>query len=171
MGTPPRQTPQLFRLVRHEDVSGVSGEGVVGLGLVSPDGHALMGWTGKQAPFSIQAYESLDDVEQVHGHDGKTEVDVLGELDDFDLVDELTARPFKVLDALHDLRDAARETGRDPWDELERLLERAEGRETGIDLPGLSAACTLRADELLDVDHDQAPPDNPDDQARAGGAP
>jgi hypothetical protein len=75
--------PRRFKLVRHEDNTGVSGEGVVVHGVEFGDGAVVMQWHNedndrladipnglaiKPAPNGIEA------VREVHGHDGKTEL-------------------------------------------------------------------------------------------------
>lgn len=72
---------QAFRLIRKEDVSGVSGTGVVAVGVVFPNGHCVMQWqTGLD---SIGHYNSLNDLISIHGHGGKTSVEVFASLDAF----------------------------------------------------------------------------------------
>lgn len=62
----------LFRLVRNEDVSGVSGTGSVASGVEFPDGQVVMRWhnTG-----SLGIYKDRDQLMSIHGHDGKTELE------------------------------------------------------------------------------------------------
>ena len=61
---------RVFRLERTEDVSGISGTGVVADGVVFPDGVAVLRW--RTAGASTAIYDSVEDVERIHGHDGKT---------------------------------------------------------------------------------------------------
>lgn len=61
-----------FYLKRVEDETGVSGEGIVALGVVLPSGICIIEWLTFTS--SINQYKSMDHVEQVHGHDGKTEI-------------------------------------------------------------------------------------------------
>lgn len=63
-------TLQPFALYREEGVSGVSGPGIVALGVILPSGRAVMEWVKSVA--SIGIYGSLEEVEAVHGDDGKT---------------------------------------------------------------------------------------------------
>ncbi len=65
-----------FHLKRHEDVSGTSGVGIVARGVVLPSGAAVLEWTTFHS--SICIYKNIEDVEKIHGHDGKTEV-VIGD--------------------------------------------------------------------------------------------
>lgn len=64
--------PRRFHLVRHEDETGVSGEGIVVQGLEFASGYCLIRWT--VPPRSIVLYESMEGLIKVHGHGGKTEV-------------------------------------------------------------------------------------------------
>lgn len=61
-----------FKLVRTEDVSGVSGTGVICEGALFSDGHAVIHWTGSPHPTTTPHPEGLDSVMYVHGHGGKT---------------------------------------------------------------------------------------------------
>lgn len=63
---------RLFKLFRHEDPSGVSGTGYVAEGVIWSDGSVAVRWLGEYA--STITYMSIGDVEQVHGHNGQTEV-------------------------------------------------------------------------------------------------
>lgn len=59
-----------FVLYRREDESGVSGVGVVAEGVQFSNGKCVLAWTTERP--SIAIYESVEDVEQIHGHDGGT---------------------------------------------------------------------------------------------------
>jgi len=61
-----------FVLHRDEDVSGVSGTGVVAEGAVFSDGIVVVRWLGKHA--STTVWSSIDDVVAINGHDGRTQV-------------------------------------------------------------------------------------------------
>jgi hypothetical protein len=63
---------RLFQLLRIEDESGVSGTGVVAQGVCFDDGTCVMRWLTKIA--STAFYESLTQLEAIHGHGGKTRV-------------------------------------------------------------------------------------------------
>src|SRR5690606_14486932 len=61
---------RLFHLVRHEDVSGISGCGVVAEGVQFHDGQCVLSWFGQ-----YHTTESSPDVETLmalHGHGGRT---------------------------------------------------------------------------------------------------
>jgi predicted RNA-binding Zn-ribbon protein involved in translation (DUF1610 family) len=72
-----------YRLVREEDETGVSGTGIVGVGVEFPDGQAVFMWTNDSNPDgpdtnmnSVYVYPGgIADVREVHGHSGKTRVE------------------------------------------------------------------------------------------------
>ena len=64
--------PRTFLLVRVEDGTGVSGPGVVAWGVEFPDGCCATRWNSKIA--QTCAWESVEDVVAIHGHDGKTRI-------------------------------------------------------------------------------------------------
>lgn len=67
--------PRLFRLVRERDVTGVSGIGVVAHGVLWPDGTVALRWATRWA--STGVYDSMEQVVEIHGHDGATVVEWL----------------------------------------------------------------------------------------------
>jgi hypothetical protein len=67
-----------FILQRHEDVSGISGVGVVAFGCVFPDGTTVIRWS--TAPHaSTVIWDDLEMAIAVHGHGGATEFVFLDE--------------------------------------------------------------------------------------------
>lgn len=64
---------KLFKLVRCEDVSGVSGTGVVAEGVTFEHGHTVICWT--RPPYSVAVFESPAAVIDVHGHGGCTKIE------------------------------------------------------------------------------------------------
>lgn len=61
-----------FYLQRVEDESGVSGTGIVAVGVLFVSGKVVLHWG---TPIrSVTVYDSIADVEMVHGHHGKTQV-------------------------------------------------------------------------------------------------
>jgi hypothetical protein len=68
--------PRRFLLVRTEDVTGVSGTGAVAEGVRYSDGVCSMHWVVKPAS-STTVYDSVEDVEAIHGHEGRTMVQFL----------------------------------------------------------------------------------------------
>jgi len=62
-----------FVLYREEDVTGVSGTGVVAEGIKFSDGHAAVRWcVGDHRSTSV--WDSMEAMEAIHGHDGRTTV-------------------------------------------------------------------------------------------------
>lgn len=69
MTTGRRRVPRRFALHREVDFSGVSGTGLVAYGTVYPTGRTTLAWcTGDIV--SITVYDSPEQVEKIHGHDG-----------------------------------------------------------------------------------------------------
>lgn len=63
---------RIFHLLRLDDESGVSGIGWVAEGAVFSNGWVVLVWpTGTP---SLNFYESIEDVEAVHGHGGRTRI-------------------------------------------------------------------------------------------------
>lgn len=65
---------QQFALIREVDESGVSGEGVVATGVVfpPPNERAVLAWLTDTN--SVAVYDSLEAVQEIHGHEGKTRI-------------------------------------------------------------------------------------------------
>ena len=61
-----------FHLQRNEDESGVSGTGIIAQGVQFFDGTCAMKWI--TATSSVAFYQSIEDLEVIHGHGGKTVV-------------------------------------------------------------------------------------------------
>jgi hypothetical protein len=59
-----------FYLSRINDESGVSGTGIVARGVILPSGHCCLEWLTFTS--SIAIYKSVQDLEAIHGHGGKT---------------------------------------------------------------------------------------------------
>lgn len=81
-----RAAPRRFWLVRHHDVSGISGTGIVAEGSLWSSGQVALHWPGQ--PTCTSTWASLADLLHVHGHGGWTTVewidngnDWLGELE------------------------------------------------------------------------------------------
>lgn len=66
--------PRVFHLVRYDDVSGVSGTGIVGQGMQARDGAVALRWCVPGMPAAWNLYESIDDLLLVAGHNGRTVV-------------------------------------------------------------------------------------------------
>lgn len=61
-----------FYLYRTEDESGISGTGRVAQGFVSDNGKAALFWLSAHP--SVTVYDSVGEVQAIHGHSGKTEL-------------------------------------------------------------------------------------------------
>ena len=59
-----------FHLERVEDATGISGTGKVAEGVQYTNGWCSMMWLTEW--FSLVAYPSIEHVEKIHGHGGKT---------------------------------------------------------------------------------------------------
>jgi hypothetical protein len=70
-----RTAGRRFRLVRHHDVSGVSGTGVVAHGVQMPDGFVALRWCVPGMPATWNLFDAIEHVELLNGHQGKTEVE------------------------------------------------------------------------------------------------
>jgi len=65
--------PKCFWLVRTEDVTGISGTGIVAYGVMFADGRVVTCWNAVISQIAI--WRSIQEVEAVHGHNGKTRVE------------------------------------------------------------------------------------------------
>ena len=72
----PEHALPTFVLRRDQDASGVSGVGVVAQGVVFTDGTVALRWMVDTRSTGI--YDSIEDVERIHGHHGMTRVVWLG---------------------------------------------------------------------------------------------
>lgn len=61
-----------FYLLRLEDESGVSGTGRVAEGVIFSNGRCALNWLTAYESQAI--YPSIDELEAIHGHGGKTKV-------------------------------------------------------------------------------------------------
>jgi hypothetical protein len=61
-----------FHLHRLEDESGKSGKGIVAEGIVFTDGTVVIRWTSTTPTTTV--FRSQQDMEKIHGHDGKTQI-------------------------------------------------------------------------------------------------
>ena len=68
---------RIFHFFRHEDASGVSGTGVVAEGVEFTNGWCAVRWLSSKS--SLCFYQTLEEVRNIHGHGGRTEV-VLNEI-------------------------------------------------------------------------------------------
>lgn len=63
---------RVFLLLRDADLSGVSGTGIVAEGVEFSDGTAILRWLRK--PFGLSVYRCVDDLLDVHGHNGTSRI-------------------------------------------------------------------------------------------------
>ncbi|WP_411955519.1 hypothetical protein ACKXGF_07400 [Alkalibacillus sp. S2W] len=68
----PEYWSERFYLLRNDDETGVSGTGIVATGVVLPSGKAIMEWLSEHT--SVAIYESIEELEAIHGHNGRTVV-------------------------------------------------------------------------------------------------
>lgn len=64
---------KLFKLNRLEDPTGISGEGIIAEGVQFSDGRCVLNWMTEVGSMGI--YHSMEDIETLHGHDGKTVIE------------------------------------------------------------------------------------------------
>lgn len=65
--------PFYIYLLRGEDESGVSGTGVVAVGVQYPSGHCILEWIIAGTSLGIyDFYDSAESMMSIHGHQGKT---------------------------------------------------------------------------------------------------
>lgn len=64
-----------FHLKRNVDESGVSGTGIVAVGVVLPSGKCIIEWTTTQAGVpGLGIYDNMEGLEKIHGHKGATQI-------------------------------------------------------------------------------------------------
>ena len=66
-----------FELHRIEDVTGISGTGVVAEGVEFTDGVVVLRWTTEWPTSVVWHDRGMASVEHVHGHNGKTRIEFL----------------------------------------------------------------------------------------------
>jgi len=88
-----------FKLDRHQDLSGNSGTGIVAEGVEFSDGTVALRWLTDTATTTF--YNSMDDVIQLHHHEGATEI----------IFDEVNMNPSEELRKIADGLKAAE----NPW--------------------------------------------------------
>lgn len=70
---PAHLAPRRFKLIRTQDVTGVSGKGYIADGVQWPDGTCALRWRTQTATHA--QYDNIADVETIHGHDGATQIE------------------------------------------------------------------------------------------------
>lgn len=68
------EMPRAFVLVRDDDVTGVSGTGVVAQGVEFTDGTVAMRWASAWPTSVVFHDRGIEGVEAIHGHDGATRI-------------------------------------------------------------------------------------------------
>lgn len=63
-------------MIRDEDVSGVSGIGMVAEGVEFSDGTVAIRWCTHPARSTV-IWDEIEEAQQVHGHDGRTRFEFL----------------------------------------------------------------------------------------------
>ncbi len=63
---------KMFWLERIEDESGVSGTGIVAEGVIFSNGKCALNWLTNYT--SVAIYDSIEVLEKIHGHNGKTKI-------------------------------------------------------------------------------------------------
>lgn len=61
-----------FYLKRYKDESGVSGTGIVAEGIQFSTGKCALAWVSEF--FSIAIYDSIEELNAIHGHNGNTQI-------------------------------------------------------------------------------------------------
>lgn len=69
---------RLYLLVREEDVTGVSGTGTIGEVVEFSDGRCCLRWMTNPVRSTV-LYDKIEDVEAIHGHNGRTYLRLLHE--------------------------------------------------------------------------------------------
>lgn len=63
---------RLFHVIRAEDLTGVSGTGIVAEGVRFSDYRVIIHWMGKLNSLGI--YRNIDELIAIHGHEGRTTI-------------------------------------------------------------------------------------------------
>jgi hypothetical protein len=70
-----QEAPRRFYLDRHVDDTGVSGTGIVAMGVQFECGKVIMCWSSEGSPIhSVSIWDGIDQVRRVHGHNGRTSI-------------------------------------------------------------------------------------------------
>lgn len=93
-----------FHLIRDEDTTGISGTGYVAEGVEWADGTCAMRWTTEYR--STAVYNSIGDVEVIHGHEGRTRIVWADE----DLAGQAGATHYFSTYCIHDLHESCRDS-------------------------------------------------------------
>lgn len=80
-----------FRLIRNEDVSGVSGTGVICEGVEFHDRQVALSWFGQH--HTLEIAPSIESVVAIHGHEGRTIIE-------WDQPENLTNKLKRIVDTM-----------------------------------------------------------------------
>lgn len=61
-----------FHLRRHQDLTGITGVGIVAEGVIFTDGSCAMRWLSELT--SVVIFHAVEDILTIHGHQGQTEL-------------------------------------------------------------------------------------------------
>jgi len=79
---------KIYHLVRDEDVSGVSGTGIIAEIVEFENDFCVINWTGEAEPRqnfnSLAIYPDLKTIERIHGHGGKTRIFEVAKVSNYD---------------------------------------------------------------------------------------
>lgn len=130
-----------FVLYRYKDVSGISGEGVVAEGVEFANGQAVLKWHPKTSNIrkrdvrnrtknkdfmfhgSISVFQSVDEIIEIHGHKGNSEVLYLDEIAGVQDKNKLYEPPWSDEDIIKDFRKKVKAASKD-----EASFNKAVGR-------------------------------------------
>ena len=84
-----------FYFLRHEDVNGYSGEGVVAEGVIFDSGAGAFTWLTEYP--TVTVFQAITDIKHLHGHKGKTDVVIDGNDDRFETCQEEARRKKSLL--------------------------------------------------------------------------
>ena len=63
---------EVYKMVRDEDISTMSGTGYVGDVVVFSNGKVVVAWDTPLRISTVVVYDTLEDAKVIHGHNGKT---------------------------------------------------------------------------------------------------
>ena len=75
----PSPVGKRFFLKRRKDLSGISGTGMVALGIQMPSGKVVIEWLGDMPSETI--FSNLEEMLKIHGHDGATTIEWIDNLE------------------------------------------------------------------------------------------
>jgi hypothetical protein len=110
---------KIFTLERQEDISGVSGTGVVAVGIIFPNGWCALSWFGEHQ--SIGIYPGIETLKAIHGHNGAT---VIRQIVDYDEKNVRNLRENDMLDEIESIvLNFRTDTQKYVWEERRKLVD------------------------------------------------